>query len=78
VGVAIDMYKFAHKMQINCLTAALDQFFHKNTNATTVLEIYGLYKTSHREIGYPKDILWLPSSGHVDAPKRAARGYPLG
>jgi hypothetical protein len=36
------------------------------------------YPRSHREIGYPKDILWLPSSGHVDAPKRAAKGYPVG
>jgi hypothetical protein len=56
VGVAIDMYKFAHKMQINCLTAALDQFFHKNTNATTVLEIYGLYKTFENVINLRKCI----------------------
>jgi hypothetical protein len=41
VDVAIEMYKFANKMQIECLITALDKFLCKHAS---VLQLYELYR----------------------------------
>jgi hypothetical protein len=51
VDVAVDMYSFAHAMQIDCLTSALNEYLSNECSATSVLKIYELYKSIDHDIG---------------------------
>jgi len=44
VNLAMDVYKFAHKKQIDGLTSALDDFIKKTVTVDTVLKVYKFYK----------------------------------
>jgi hypothetical protein len=51
VTLAMDVYKFAHEMQIDCLMTALDEFLFKNISAISVLEVYEFYKLIEHSVG---------------------------
>jgi hypothetical protein len=47
----MDVYKFAHEMQIDCLMTALDEFLFKNISAISVMEVYEFYKLIDHSVG---------------------------
>jgi hypothetical protein len=51
VMFAMEVYRFAHEKQIDCLMTALDDYLTKTISATTVLEAYEFYTSIEHAAG---------------------------
>jgi hypothetical protein len=60
ISFSVEIYKFAHEMQIKSLMVVLDKYFKDEANASDIFTVFDMYQTlnDNEGVAWCKKVMW--------------------